>query len=315
MLCVLQRRITTRALWRLVMAAAAMGILFNLARGQENLDDESEYCDFSSQSHDDGDPDTLWQWSGCCDDEDGDDDGPLVTDRPGFTTSPSTVGRGVWQFELGYSFTSDDDGVTETLSHSYPQLLVRIGLFADWFEIRLEQDCASETVTAGGVSDSANGAQDLLLGCKIALTEQCGWLPQMTLLPQTTVPTGSEPFTFGEMLPGLGWLYAWDITDNLSLDGNTLGNRYIDDTGHAFTLFAQSLNATYQFTDPLSGFVEWYAFFPSSAVASDISPEHYFDGGFTYLLNDNLQLDVSAGVGLNDAADDYFVGAGLSLRL
>jgi hypothetical protein len=216
---------------------------------------------------------------------------------------------------MGYTFTGDNDGVVDTLCHTYPQLLVRVGLLADWFELRLEQTWESETITAGGVGDSENGAQDLLLGCKIALTEQCGWLPQMTLLPQTTVPSGTESFTFGEMLPGLGWLYAWDITDRLSLDGNTLGNRYVDENGESLSVFAQSVNATYQFTERFSGFVEWYALFPHSGEATDLSPEHYADGGFTYLVNDNFQLDWSAGLGLNDAADDYFVAAGLSLRL
>ena len=38
------------------------------------------------------------------------------------------------------------------------------------------------------------------------------------------------------------------------------------------------------------------------------------DGGFTLLLNNDVQWDVRAGVGLNDNADDYFAGMGLSLR-
>ena len=38
------------------------------------------------------------------------------------------------------------------------------------------------------------------------------------------------------------------------------------------------------------------------------------DGGFTFLVNNNFQLDVRAGVGLNEAADDYFVGTGFAVR-
>jgi hypothetical protein len=38
-------------------------------------------------------------------------------------------------------------------------------------------------------------------------------------------------------------------------------------------------------------------------------------GGFTFLVNDDLQLDVSAGAGLNDAAPDFFVAAGVAWRL
>ena len=42
-------------------------------------------------------------------------------------------------------------------------------------------------------------------------------------------------------------------------------------------------------------------------------PEHYLDVGLTYLLTNRIQLDVWAGIGLNDRADDYFVGGGISM--
>lgn len=43
-------------------------------------------------------------------------------------------------------------------------------------------------------------------------------------------------------------------------------------------------------------------------------PEHYFNGGFTFPITNNLQFDVRAGLGLNEAADDYFLGAGGAVR-
>jgi hypothetical protein len=39
------------------------------------------------------------------------------------------------------------------------------------------------------------------------------------------------------------------------------------------------------------------------------------DVGFAYRLGGNFQLDASAGLGLNPAASDWFVGAGMALRL
>ncbi|MBL8851755.1 MAG: transporter [Planctomycetaceae bacterium] len=43
--------------------------------------------------------------------------------------------------------------------------------------------------------------------------------------------------------------------------------------------------------------------------------QHYFDGGFTVKLTPDVQCDIRAGNGLNDAADDYFIGTGLSWRM
>ena len=43
-------------------------------------------------------------------------------------------------------------------------------------------------------------------------------------------------------------------------------------------------------------------------------PQYYFNGGFIVYLNKDVQWDIRAGVGLNDAADDFFAGCGLVLR-
>ncbi len=41
---------------------------------------------------------------------------------------------------------------------------------------------------------------------------------------------------------------------------------------------------------------------------------HFANGGFTFLVNNNVQFDFRAGIGLSDAADDFFLGPGLSIR-
>jgi hypothetical protein len=48
--------------------------------------------------------------------------------------------------------------------------------------------------------------------------------------------------------------------------------------------------------------------------ADEARTQHYLNGGFTYLVSDDIQLDLRAGFGLSDAADDFFAGPGLSIR-
>lgn len=233
---------------------------------------------------------------------------PLVTDRPDFTEASSTVGRGVAQLELGYTYTFDHDGTAATKSHSVPEALLRYGLIHDWLELRLGWNYAHEAV--GGLTTA--GSEDLYLGAKLGLTSQVGLLPEMAMIPQMTVPTGASAFTGGEVLPGVNWLYGWDVNDFLSTAGSTQFNRAIDGTGNAYTEWAQSWTVGYSLTDRVGAYTEWFAFFPHSADTA--KPQHYFDGGFTYLFSNDVQWDIRAGVGLNDAADDYFVGTGLSVR-
>jgi hypothetical protein len=59
-------------------------------------------------------------------------------------------------------------------------------------------------------------------------------------------------------------------------------------------------------------YTEFFSLMPSGA--STAKPEHYFDGGFTFSVTNNLQLDVRGGSGLNAAANDYFIGSGAVVR-
>lgn len=50
------------------------------------------------------------------------------------------------------------------------------------------------------------------------------------------------------------------------------------------------------------------------AVALVVQAIHYFNGGFTYRVTPNFQLDIRAGLGLSRAADDFFTGTGFAVR-
>ena len=240
---------------------------------------------------------------------------PLVTDRPDFTEASSTVGKGRVQLEGGYTHIRDRSGGALTTLHSYPEALLRIGLFADWFELRLGQNFGTARSSSGDGLQTALGANDLYLGVKLGMTEQKGLFPEVALVLQSQIPTGSREFTSNQVLPGANLLYGWDvIKDRLTIGGSTQANRALDDTGHAHVLFAQSLTVGYTLTERLGAYTEWFALFPSGAVADDSGPEHYLNGGFTYRVTPNFQLDIRAGVGLNERASDFFAGTGFAVR-
>jgi hypothetical protein len=238
---------------------------------------------------------------------------PLITDRPDFTEASSTVGQGVFQLEAGYTYTYDCDDAGSTKSHSFPETLLRVGVLADWLELRVAWNYGEEAGNQFGVgSATTTGAEDLYLGIKWGLTGQEGILPEMAIITQMTVPTAGE-FSAGETLPGLVWLYGWDLNDWLSTGAQTKADRALDDvTGEPYLEFSQSWTINYALHDRVGAYTEWFVLAPDGADTNHT--EHYADGGFTFLVNNNFQLDVRAGVGLNDAADDYFVGTGFAVR-
>jgi Putative MetA-pathway of phenol degradation len=259
---------------------------------------------------------TLLQWGDAADPGAGPNlNEPLVTDRPDFTESPVTVGYGVAQLETGYTYTYDDEHGVRINNHSFPESLLRVGILADWFEVRIDWNYEIQRTETAAAAGTDSGADDLTVGGKIALTPQAGPLPEAGLILDMSVPSGAVPFSAGEVLPGINFCYEWDLTgrDTWRLGGSTaLGGDVDEVTAHTCAQFSQSLSLEHAWTDRFHSYVEWYVLAPVSADTNH--PQYYFDRGITVLLNDNLQWDFRAGLGLSRAADDFFAGTGLSVR-
>ena len=218
------------------------------------------------------------------------------------------------QLEMGYTFAYDDNGAGRGHEHSWGEPLWRIGMPVDWLEFRIAVFPTTQFTADAAGRDTTSGIQDLYTGFKIALTPQDGCLPEMALIPQMNLPTGSSAFTSDNVEPGLNWIYAWDVNDSLATGGSTQVNRRVDMTGAAYTQVAQSWAVAYTLSDALGAYTEYFGLFPSGAVAA-LRPEHYVNGGLTLLASDDVQFDWRAGVGLNNAAADFFTGVGVSIRM
>ncbi len=238
-----------------------------------------------------------------------DPDAPMATDRPDVTEASCTVGPGVLQIETGYTYFRDGSGSNLTQGQTYPEALFRYGTPINWLELRLATSQAHEKT----VLNTSSGAEDLYLGAKIGLTLQDGIFPEMAIVPQMTVPTGSANFSDDVVLPGVNWLYGWDINEFVSTAGGTQFNRSIDSgTGSSYTEWTQTWTVGYSLHDRIGAYTEWFAFIPHGADTA--KTEHYANGGFTFAITDDIQWDIRAGTGLNDAAADLFVGTGVSFR-
>lgn len=256
---------------------------------------------------------TLFQWNAGPECSGGPQlDQPLQTDRPNFTSTSVTVGKGVTQIESGYTYFKSKEAGLDVRYQSFGEFLFRQGILADWLEFRVGFSPLQQTTQAGSYHDSTLGAEDLDLALQFSLTPQAGILPESALLVSMSVPTGSPAFTAHQVEPGVDLIYAWQLNDFLSVAASTQGYGNVDSSGSSYLEMAQSCSVGYQLTQQLGAFTEWFVLVPSGARTA--RTQHYFDAGFTYLINNNVQLDMSAGVGLNEAANGFFAGAGLSIR-
>jgi len=189
-----------------------------------------------------------------------------------------------------------------------------MGIFAEWFELRLGYNYLIQTTNDPIRGNSRlSGSDDLYLAAKLALTEQVGIFPEVAFFPQLRLPTGSAAFTSGEPLPGFNLAYSWKINTLIELECNTQLNRRLDGSGHFYSQFIQTANIEYDFGRKWGGFTEWFCFVPSGSISE--LPQQYFHGGFVYFPTNNIQLDIHSAVGLTPASVDLaFTGAGFSAR-
>lgn len=227
--------------------------------------------------------------------------GTIVADRPGFSTSPQTVPAGHLQIEGGYQFIADR-GVD---SQGMPLLLIRAGL-AKNLELRFSWNGLSWTENNGHFKPEAS---DMSVELKAHLMEQRRFLPAVGLLGSLSIPTGNGTSTSNSVDPSGGLLWNYNFAAGPGLFGTVLLSSVTGDDGRFFE-GANAVGVSLPINDRFGSFVEYFGFYRNGGGGA----AHNLNGGITYLVNDNLQLDVNGGFGINGRAEDYFLGAGLAFR-
>ena len=243
-------------------------------------------------------------------------DEPLATDRPDFTEASSVVGRGVLQLETGYTYFNDDEDGISTRTHSLPETLFRYGI-SDNVELRLVWNYFWEETSELGSSVRRDGADDMFLGAKFALTSQEGLRPETALIVHMTAPTGGAAFTNQHCEVRTNFLYGWDLPNDTSIAGSFGYGTATDSPGvnaalDRYNVFHASVTHGRPLTESVNMYIEYFGLYFDEL--SEGRPENYVDAGLTYLATNNVQFDVRIGFGLNQAAVDYFAGPGLSVR-
>ncbi len=219
----------------------------------------------------------------------------IVTDRPDFTESASTLGAGQLQIESGTLIEIEDQNKTWTLNTT----LFRYGIRKN-LELRLVTELVQ---TKDRIDFRRKGIADLQLGVKYRIIE--GPI-QVSYLGHVFFPTGSEYFTND----GLG------VSNKIALDG-TLSERVSTGINLGVDLFREA-DPSYSYTwavgisltEKVGYFAEIFGDFANTNTINS-----YYDMGFTYLVSNDLQLDFSFGGDLDSSRDYNFWSAGVSWRV
>jgi len=137
----------------------------------------------------------------------------IVPDRPGFSTGTSTVKLGRFQFELGYQYSFNNQGIDQS-TQTIPQLVFRTGV-SSHFEFDFLWDGFNIDETDN--QSSKTSVSDFAIGGKYRMIERQAF--NVTLLGLFSLPVGSEPSTSDGVDPTIGLLWDYSCIDRFPFFG------------------------------------------------------------------------------------------------
>ncbi len=241
-------------------------------------------------------------------------DEPLVTDRPDITESSRVVGSWRWQIETSAQRSQFKLDPVDTETWSIPTLF-RFGLGSK-LELRVASDIYSTTnfQVAGVDALRMSGFAPIELGLKwhIWAGAERTIAPSLGFLVHVKLPSGSTVFKLRNSESSAVLAADWDLTDRISLGVNAGVDEFEEDNGKV--RFSELLTGAlgYGITDATSAFIE----LASSGIGlSSVERILLLDGGLTYLVSPDMQLDTAIGFGLTRESDpDLFFTIGFSYR-
>ena len=237
--------------------------------------------------------------------------GEIETDRDSFTPSIRTAGRDIWITEASYSFIDNSHSHS---TNSFPELLVRYGVW-DRVELRLgfnyEAGGGSNVNGEGGTFLNGGGLEhetNLQYGVKVALTLQDQWLPESMVIVQGFTPmSGPDPAT--EYIVTYGW--GWELPKCWKIDAAV---RYAEDSesGDRFNIWSPSIVCKVPVGERWTAQVEYFG--EMSANRRQDFSRQFISPGLHCLLNENLEVGIRVGFGMNEQSARFFSNVGVGWR-
>lgn len=235
----------------------------------------------------------------------------LSADRPDATESPFTVDAGHLQVELSFAEWRKGGGAEDT---SILPTNIKLGL-TEHVDAQLVLN-PNLRVRQGGRTREGTG--DTQVRVKVNLWGNDGGEgfygeTALAVMPFVQFPTADDKFGDAEDIEG-GVIvpFTTSLPNDFALTVMAEVDFVRDGGGGHDTVFVHTAVVGREIHGPLSGYLEYVGVQP---IDGDGDYQASVGVGLTYLLTDDVQLDVGSEVGLTAAADDLRVFAGMTFRL
>lgn len=242
-------------------------------------------------------------------------DAPICANRPGKGTPTCTVAPGRWQVELGlYDVVSDHEGGVSTNVYNAADLQARLGLTQS-LEVQVAITpyvLVKQRDGATGARFTQSGASDVTVSLRQALIRTGGF--SVSVQPFVTAPTGASGISADKWLGGVILPMSFSLTPSTGLflspevdwSPNLSGSGYhaaysgVVGVSHSLGQFTLGAEVWAGYDDDPSGSL--------TAVTGDLT------AAWIPRWMPSLQFDAGVNAGLNKAAPDLEVYAGISKR-
>jgi hypothetical protein len=236
--------------------------------------------------------------------------GQISADRPDYTESTDTAGRGIVQLEGGALWSSDSPREGQVDALTVPNALLRIGL-VQRVELRVESDgFAWESVRQDGTRQRYAGGSDLAIGAKVAIFGERRLLPAFSFIGALSAPVGSVPFSSGGFDPFLKLCWEKSLPKGFGAGGN-VNFRWGTAGPETLVERAISLSVGHELPGGLHAFWEIYRISPGPY---DNTARTIGDTGLSKLLGRNAEVDFAVGHTLAAHTPGWFVTVGFAVR-
>jgi hypothetical protein len=223
----------------------------------------------------------------------------IQTDRPDQTECPFITPVGYLQAENGFTYENIDKNKKAI---TLPTILWKYGINKN-FEFRL----ITEANTIKSQGNKVSGLVPTIVGFKVSVSEEKGIIPATGFIGHLAIPNAaSKEFKASYYAPSFRFNMQHTLSNKFSLAYN-VGAEWDGETPEP--TFIYTLTSGMSITEKLGAYVELYGFAPQNDKA-----DHRADGGFTYLITNDVMVDISGGFGITKESPDNYFALGFSYR-
>ena len=253
----------------------------------------------------------------------------INSNRPGESMGAFAVGKTIFQPEAGVSYITENHNLLDyETSGIFMDLDLRYGFLLEELEFIAELQYRDDTYETAFSSEERSALKHSIVGFKYLVYDPYkhyketvnvySWRANQKfkwrdLIPAFSVYAGvnlnlfENPYTFygdPKVSPKLMLIFQNQFMGGWVVVTNVFADRFTTD----YPTLGGILTVTKSFNHRWSGFLEYQAY------QSDIYADIVLRGGGAFLVNEDLQLDISVGKNFKDTPDILYGGIGVSWR-